>query len=98
MYNIFCYLLHVAIRIRHCGCKPSRDKIPQVLQHIEEQHLLQPLMVVKLLAVNKCATLSDIKPYIVRHLEEQNEAINNLIDRNRRCVYNHFSNYWLMPM
>ena len=52
-----------------------RDKIPQVLHHIEEQHLLQPLMVVKLLAENKCATLSDIKLYIVRHLEEQNEAI-----------------------
>ena len=32
-------------------------------------------MVVKLLAENKCATLSDIKPYIVHHLEEQNEAI-----------------------
>ena len=59
-----------------------RDKIPQVLQHIEEQHLLQPLMVVKLLAENKCATLSDIKPYIVRHLEEQNEAINKV---NQPC-------------
>ena len=49
--------------------------IPEVLKHISEQHLLQPLMVVKLLAENKCATLSDIEPYIVQHLEEQNEAI-----------------------
>lgn len=64
-----------------------RDKIPLVLHHIEEKNLLQPLMVVKLLAENRCATLSDIKPYIVRHLEEQNEAIAKVTVQLLHCVY-----------
>jgi hypothetical protein len=52
-----------------------KEFIPRVLHHIEEKHLLQPLVVVQLLAQNRYATLENIKPYIVKHLEEQNEAI-----------------------
>lgn len=56
----------------HEECK---ERISEVLKHIEEQHLLQPLVVVQLLASNRYATLADIKDYIVRHLEEQNDSI-----------------------
>ena len=38
-----------------------KGKISEVLQHIEENHLMPPLMVVQTLAESQYATLSDIK-------------------------------------
>jgi len=52
-----------------------KAKILDVLHHIEENHLMPPLMVVQTLAESQYATLSDIKPYIVKHLQEENDQI-----------------------
>lgn len=38
-----------------------KDKIVEVLQHVEDYHLMPPLMVVQTLAESPCSTLSDIK-------------------------------------
>ena len=38
-----------------------KSKIQEVLEHIDEHHLMPPLMVVQTLSESKCATLSDIK-------------------------------------
>ena len=38
-----------------------KGKISEVLQHIEENHFMPPLMVVQTLAESQYATLSDIK-------------------------------------
>lgn len=43
------------------GKDNCKDKIVTVLHHIEENHLLPPLMVVQTLAESDCSTLSDIK-------------------------------------
>lgn len=52
-----------------------KEKIVEVLGHIEADNLMPPLMVVQTLAESTCSTLSDIKPYIVKHLQEVNEQI-----------------------
>ena len=45
-----------------------KGKISEVLQHIEENHLMPPLMVVQTLAESQYATLSDIKVGEIRLL------------------------------
>lgn len=42
-----------------------KDKIVEVLRHVEDNHLMPPLMVVQTLAESPCSTLSDIKVYSV---------------------------------
>ncbi len=38
-----------------------QKQIVEVLQHVEDYHLMPPLMVVQTLAESPCSTLSDIK-------------------------------------
>jgi len=38
-----------------------KEQIVTVLQHVEDYHLLPPLMVIQTLAESPCSTLSDIK-------------------------------------
>lgn len=57
------------------SCEKCKDFIAVVLRHIEENHLMPPLMVVQTLADSQYATLADIKPYILKHLQEVNEQI-----------------------
>ncbi|XP_064382449.1 vacuolar protein sorting-associated protein 11 homolog [Halichondria panicea] len=52
-----------------------KDFIAEVLHHIEANHLMPPLMVVQTLADSQYATLNDIKPYILKHLQEVNDQI-----------------------
>jgi hypothetical protein len=55
--------------------KECKEHIAEVLQHVEEGELMPPLMVIQALADSQFATLSDIKPYIVKHLQRENEQI-----------------------
>ena len=43
------------------SCEKCKDYIAEVLHHIEENHLMPPLMVVQMLADSQYATLNDIK-------------------------------------
>ncbi|CAI8032330.1 Vacuolar protein sorting-associated protein 11 homolog [Geodia barretti] len=55
--------------------RECKGQIPEVLQHIDEDQLMPPLMVIQTLADSQFSTLSDIKPYIVKHLQKENEQI-----------------------
>eukprot|EP01006_Ploeotia_vitrea_P016610 TRINITY_DN47362_c0_g1_i1.p1 TRINITY_DN47362_c0_g1~~TRINITY_DN47362_c0_g1_i1.p1 ORF type:complete len:971 (+),score=548.72 TRINITY_DN47362_c0_g1_i1:368-2914(+) len=51
--------------------------IVQVLERIESNNLLPPLMVVKTLAKNRRKPLAVIKQYIIKTLQDETEVINN---------------------
>jgi len=50
-------------------------EISEILQHIDEEDVLQPLAVVRILAKNSKTKLATIKDYILHRLEEQVNAI-----------------------
>lgn len=54
------------------NCKPF---IVEVLSQIDRRNLLPPLLVIQTLAHNSTATLSVIKDYIVRRLQQENDQI-----------------------
>eukprot|EP00057_Strongylocentrotus_purpuratus_P007251 XP_011661725.1 PREDICTED: regulator of G-protein signaling 3 [Strongylocentrotus purpuratus] len=54
------------------NCKPY---IVEVLSQIDRRNLLPPLLVIQTLAHNSTATLSVIKDYIVRRLQQENDQI-----------------------
>ena len=49
--------------------------VGEALKNIEKDQLLPPLLVMQTLAESPFATLNDIKPFIVKHLQEENEQI-----------------------
>ncbi|XP_070533237.1 vacuolar protein sorting-associated protein 11 homolog [Ptychodera flava] len=55
------------------NCKPQ---IMEVLSHIDKKNLLPPLLVIQTLAHNSTATLSVVKDYIIRRLQQENDQIN----------------------
>ncbi|XP_061416593.1 LOW QUALITY PROTEIN: vacuolar protein sorting-associated protein 11 homolog [Lethenteron reissneri] len=54
------------------NCRPF---ITEVLQHIDQNNLMPPLLVVQTLAHNSTATLAVIKDYIIRRLQSECEQI-----------------------
>ncbi|XP_077990077.1 vacuolar protein sorting-associated protein 11 homolog [Glandiceps talaboti] len=54
------------------NCKPQ---IMEVLAHIDKRNLLPPLLVIQTLAHNSTATLSVVKDYIIRRLQQENDQI-----------------------
>lgn len=54
------------------GCK---TQISEVLAHIDKRNLLPPLLVIDALARNSTATLSVVKEYITRRLQQENQSI-----------------------
>ncbi|CAE1174781.1 VPS11 [Acanthosepion pharaonis] len=47
----------------------------EVLSHIDKKNLLSPLLVIQSLAHNSAATLSVVKDYIVKRLQQENDQI-----------------------
>ncbi|XP_036368498.1 vacuolar protein sorting-associated protein 11 homolog isoform X3 [Octopus sinensis] len=47
----------------------------EVLSHIDKKNLLPPLLVIQTLANNSAATLSVVKDYIVKRLQQENDQI-----------------------
>lgn len=56
--------------------KPDGDTyIAQVIQHIEAQKIIPPLLVVQILAQNRTTTLSMVRDYLVSKLQEEETTI-----------------------
>mgnify|MGYP000206044323 CR=1 FL=1 len=58
----------------------SQDKVPEqelqeVLLHIEKEALLQPMLIIQILAKNHKLPISIIRPYLTRRLEADSRAI-----------------------
>merc|ERR1712000_181580 len=54
------------------------EEIRLVLEHIDKDNLMPPLLVLQILKQKKCATLGAIKKYIVRRLMEDHEQISSV--------------------
>ncbi|CAB1316601.1 unnamed protein product [Coregonus sp. 'balchen'] len=59
--------------------------ISQVLQHIDQNNLMPPLLVVQTLAHNSTATLSVIKDYLINKLQRETQQIED--DERKICQY-----------
>ncbi|XP_033108411.1 vacuolar protein sorting-associated protein 11 homolog isoform X2 [Anneissia japonica] len=55
------------------SCKPH---ITEVLSQVDKRNLMPPLLVIQTLAHNSTATLSVVKDYIIRRLQQENDQIN----------------------
>ena len=58
------------------------NEVQQVLKHIEQYRLLPPLIVLQMLAKNKNLTLSVVKDYVVRQLQDENATL----DEDRKAI------------
>lgn len=52
-----------------------KAQITEVLAHIDKRNLLPPLMVIDALAQNSTATLSVVKDYLIRRLQQEDQSI-----------------------
>lgn len=57
----------------------------EVLTYIERDDILPPIIVLQTLSRNPCLTLSVIKDYIARKLEQESK----LIEEDRRAIEKH---------
>ncbi|CAN8270626.1 unnamed protein product [Cochlearia groenlandica] len=60
-------------------------EVKEVLTYIERDDILPPIIVLQTLAKNPCLTLSVIKDYIARKLEQESK----IIEKDRRAVENY---------
>ncbi|KAJ7570925.1 hypothetical protein O6H91_01G140100 [Diphasiastrum complanatum] len=58
------------------------DEVKEILVYIERDNLLPPLIVLQMLAKNQTLTLSVVKDYIARQLQEESR----LIEEDRRAI------------
>ncbi len=61
------------------------NEITQVLKHIEALNLLTPIRVIQMLSVKANATLSVVKDFIVRNLQEQTQQMEEDLTEIKKC-------------
>ena len=61
------------------------EEITEVLKHVEELNLLTPIRVVQMLSVKPNATLSTVKDFIVRNLQEQTQQMEEDMAEIKKC-------------